>query len=539
MSRNHLLDHLFTDIKVKSQDKGPVDCEERADAIAATRTPCQARAARDTARFKAVRCPRRAGKSFYVLTEAFEACLRKPNSIWVIAGLTRPSIKNIFWGVAKKMATEFELGLHFMEVDLDARFTNGSVIQFRGAKTRDEIEKLRGGQYDGIIIDECKSFDPAVLNELVDDVITPALADRQGRLIIIGTPGTILAGPFYDATCSPPMVSVSDDGVKRYSNVPYGQPYDGIKVWSFHTWTVKDNTAQPHLWALALQTKATKGWSDEHPTWRREYLGEWVPEDNARVYKYFPHIHNWLGGDLPAGHTWTPVIGLDVGFHDADALVVVNYSRTSYDVYVTYAEKRTRQSIAATAAWVETVRETHCGGAPEVMVGDFGGLATKVFAELAETYQLYFEPAEKQEKLDYIMIVNGEFDAARIKILHDPDARQTDDDGNPLTLGAELLGNRWLERTIKTLKKKEDPATQNDLCDAFLYAWRWCDHRRAQPPDRRPTNGSPQWWDEYLAKQLEDAKRQNARHRLKDDWWKTQQEVGTGGPKYGDPEEYL
>lgn len=521
-SKSYLLDHLFAQVKARVENSKPTTDLERADFIASSRMPVQQVAARDPSRKKAVRCPRRAGKSWFVLSVALEECLRNPGSVWVIVGLSRPSITQIFWSLIKQLNKDLELGINFKEIELSATFLNGSVILFRGADSRSEIEKLRGGKYDGVIIDECKSFNPIIFTELVQDVIEPALGDRNGVIILVGTPGDVLAGPFYEATCEQPIVFRGADGVDRASNHRYGVPVDLQYIWSFHTWTLQDNVEVPHLWTLALATKAQRGWSDDHPTWRREYLGHWVASTNRLVYRFVPSLHEY-NGELPLDHKWRFVLALDVGYHDADAIVVWAYASTSFDVYVVHAQKRAKLNITQLAGWIHEVRATYCDNRPEVMTGDFGGLATKVFEELAAIHGLPFEPAEKKEKNDFIEILNTEYDAGRIHILAYPDQPQTDDMGKPLTLSAELLTNRWLEKTLGTPKRKEDPATPNDLCDAHLYGWRWCDHRRAQPPDRRPTTGTTEWWLERQRLEFEAAVAQHLRSRNDDrldhDWW--------------------
>lgn len=526
-SKKHLLEHLFSQIKARQESVKPTSDLERAAFIAASRMVVQARAASDPSRRKAVRCPRRAGKSWYVLSEALEGCLRKSGSVWVVIGLTRPSVKQIFWALMKQLNKDLELGMSFLEIELSATLANGSIILFRGAESRSEIEKLRGGQYDGAIVDECKSFHPLVLAELVQDILEPALGDRKGKLILVGTPGDILAGPFYEATCEPPIKTLGADGEVRYTNCPYGTQVQGIALWSFHTWTLQDNTQVPHLWAEALEIKKIRGYGDDHPTWRREFLGQWVASNNRLVYRFRPDKHIYQG-NLPDGHEWRKVLSLDVGYHDSDAIVVWAYSPTSYDVYSVYAEKRPHLNITVLAKWIHEVRELFCDDAPEVMTGDFAGLATKVFAELAEIHGLPFEPAEKKEKNDFIEIMNNEYDAERIHILFETEQAVTDD-GKPRTLIGELMTNRWLEKSLGTPKKVEDPKTPNDLCDAHLYGWRWCDHRRAQPIDRRANMYSTTWWLEKQKAEFEAAVKLHLQQKdeydrsnagnMDRDWW--------------------
>jgi len=510
-SRDHLLGHLFSQVKARIEKSKPTTDLERADFIAGSRMPVQAVAASDPSIRKSVRCPRRAGKSWFVLSVALEACLRKPGSVWVIVGLTRPSVQQIFWTLTKRLSQDLELGVFFKEVELSANFPNGSVILYRGAESRSEIEKLRGGQYDGVIVDECKSFSPVVFTELVQDVIEPALLDRHGSLILVGTPGDILAGPFYEATCEPPVYFGPDED-RHATNHRFGEPADVPFVWSFHTWTLRDNTEVPHLWEAALKTKALRRWTDDHPTWRREYLGQWVASKDKLVYRFVPSIHEY-DGELPVGHVWRKVLALDIGYHDADAIVVWAYATTSFDIFTVYAEKKPKLNITNLAGWIHQVRDTFCDNLPDVMTADSGGLATKVLSELASVHGLPFEPAEKKEKNDFIEILNGEYDAGRIHILAGTE------------LSKELITNRWLEKSLGTPKRKEDPRTPNDLCDAHLYGWRWCDHRRAQPPDRQPLQGSADWWIKKQAKEMADAVKEYLRtkqpddSRLDHDWW--------------------
>ena len=54
-------------------------------------------------------------------------------------------------------------------------------------------DSIRGIYLDGCIIDETAQINPALINE----VITPALSDRKGFMILVGTPKG-MANLFYD-----------------------------------------------------------------------------------------------------------------------------------------------------------------------------------------------------------------------------------------------------------------------------------------------------------------------------------------------------
>jgi phage terminase large subunit-like protein len=80
-----------------------------------------------------------------------------------------------------------------------------------GAETKEKMERLRGWEMDLVVIDEAKSFSPDNIEYLIHDILKPALMSRNGQLWAIGTPGSILDGPFFWAT--QPDVADSDGRV--------------------------------------------------------------------------------------------------------------------------------------------------------------------------------------------------------------------------------------------------------------------------------------------------------------------------------------
>lgn len=513
--------HLFAAMRRRMGERRLPDSDiEKAELVASTRLPWQARAARDRGRQIAIICPRRTGKSWYVLSLGMERCLLRPGSHWVVIGLTRPTVRNNYWGILKALNQKLELGIRFHGTNLTATFPNGSVIAFTGGENRAEIEKLRGGQYDGVIIDECKSYNPVVFGELVHEVVTPALGDRAGQLILIGTPGSILQGPFYEATCTPPIELETPLG-KRWTNRKFGDPDDDVPaMWSKHTATLQENTAVVNpegmtLWDEALAKKMLNGWSDDNPVWRREYLGEWVPAADRLVYHGYSTYRHDYDGTLPEGHEWHRVLGFDVGYRNHDAVVILAYAPTHPDVWELHSEKRDKQTIGVMAKWL---LELMAAFEPETIVADFGALATKVMETLAVEYGIVAEPAEKKEKLDFIELMNSDFTSTppRIHVVA----------GSPWA--REMMEHRWDEGTLGTAKPKEDERTANDCCDAGLYAFRYCYHKRWEPKKIRHAVGTQSWWNEYRAAERARAEK-TARERadqaaggdrnLDGDWW--------------------
>ena len=79
------------------------------------------------------------------------------------------------------MAPSRAFGASVHETELRVDYPNGGQVRLFGA---DNPDALRGIYLDGVVLDEYADMDPRVWSE----VIRPALADRQGWAVFIGTP---------------------------------------------------------------------------------------------------------------------------------------------------------------------------------------------------------------------------------------------------------------------------------------------------------------------------------------------------------------
>ncbi len=432
---------------------------------------------KDTSRRKTLLCPRRAGKSYAAAVYLMTTCLNRTSANCLYATLTKGSARGILWPLLKSFNEEYELGCHFHNTQLICTFPGGSRrVILTGAESRAEIDKLRGQPYDLVVIDECKSFPSDVLTELAREVIGPALNDTMGSLVLMGTPGSVLAGIFYETTKpNAPLTRMYKDREK-----------DKARMWSGHSWTIAENVAQPHLWNACLADKESYGWSDENPIWQREYLGKWVADDDAFVYKYDPERNGWRKDPesknefgLPDEHDWKYLMGCDLGYDDPFALVVVAYSETCPTMYQIYDYKQAQLTVGDIARVVKDTEAMF--GEFEVRVGDRGGLGKMVLAELSERHGVHIEAAEKSEKRDYIELLNSDMVEGRIKILEESELAQ------------EMCYLVW-----DSHGQKEDRACANHVCDSFLYTWRYSFHNFSRPTLKLPRPGSNEYWDEKM-----------------------------------------
>lgn len=137
-------------------------------------------------RFTVLALHRRAGKTELALSELIDKALRFQQELglfFYVAPLLKQA-KTIAWLRLKQKIQPLALkGLcEVNESELWVRFnTNGAVIRVYGA---DNPEAMRGVRLDGVVIDEVADVKPETWTE----VLQPALADRKGWAIFIGTP---------------------------------------------------------------------------------------------------------------------------------------------------------------------------------------------------------------------------------------------------------------------------------------------------------------------------------------------------------------
>lgn len=137
------------------------------------------------ARFSVLVCHRRFGKTALSINRLIRAASETDRPDWrgaYIAPLYKQA-KTVVWDELKKycgIGTD-DCTVKFHETELRADFDNGARIRLFGAENPDS---LRGIYLDGVIFDEVAQMPKRMWTE----VIRPALSDRKGWAIFIGTP---------------------------------------------------------------------------------------------------------------------------------------------------------------------------------------------------------------------------------------------------------------------------------------------------------------------------------------------------------------
>ena len=424
----------------------------------------------DPSMFKAALCSRRAGKTYTVSRYLLEVAAKNPDGIVVYIGLTRAAAKRLMWNELKRANRLYHLGINFNNAELIATFPNHSQIVLTGANDQADVDKLRGPAYRLVAIDECQSYGP-FLNELIEEVIEPALVDHKGTLLLTGTPNAACTGYFHAATTD--------------ENFGY----------SIHRWTIRDNPHIPHAEEYLKRKLRQKNWDENNPIYLREWCGEWIRSTDSLIYQYTDEN---LFNHLP-DEQWNYVLGIDLGYIDATSFSIGAYSDNDPHLYVIDTpvyHKLIPSEIA------QRVAELNNRYNFRQMVADTGGLGLSIAEEMRQRYQLPIKAAEKRNKASYIELLNDDLRTNKVKIAaHAPVLQEWD-----------LL--QWNED-----RTKEDARFENHASDATLYMWREARHYLWEELFHDPLPGEPGYMAWIEQKHLEAVERKVFGDDSDEPWW--------------------
>lgn len=416
------------------------------------------------ARYKVAFNTRRSGKSYLAASALFHFAGSSANTQSVYIALTRDSARRILWPILEKLNTDYAIKAELLESSLTVKLPNGSSFFIVGADQKNFISRLLGVPYRIAIIDEGQNFRDHV-EDLIDEVLTPSMMDYDGEIWMLGTPGPIPAGYFYDVT-------VGDK-----------------QGWLVNKWTLFNNPYLPKAEQFLEELLKRKGWTRAHPTFRRQYLGEWVIDTDALLYKFDPKVNTV--SELPQSKAITRVLGMDFGYEDATAWVVIAWTNDSKELFVEYAFKKSGMIPTEIA---ETTKKLVEQFAPVKIVADTGGLGKSIAEELRRRHSIPVHAAEKKDKATYIQLVNDDLISGKLKL-------------------KASLSNLINELQLITRGEDglEEPDCVCDLADALLYSHREATHWTHQ--SKKKINRDS---DEYMDEQLE---KEAKSHQNETDWW--------------------
>lgn len=420
---------------------------------------------KDPAPFKLGLTTRRAGKTVSCAADLMHSALTTAESISLYITLSRSNAKRLVWPELKRINRKFSLKASFNESELKVELPNGAIIYCSGANDRSEIEKFRGLAVKTVYIDECQSF-PNYIEDLINDVLSPALMDYAGTLCLIGTPGPIPTGFFYDASRS--------------------------STWKQHNWSFWDN---PHIVAksgvthqeLFQRELKRRGVTEDNPSIQREWFGKWVLDSDSLVFTYSSSKNDYI--DLPTAK-YTYILGIDIGYDDADALAVLAFNDQSKHTYLCKEVITKKQGLSELVNQIEVLQKQYD---ISKIVMDTGSLGKKIAEEIIRRYKIPVEAAEKNRKNEYIELLNDALRTGSLLVKSGSrfahDAMRVEWDLDKSTPDKKVVSKRF----------------HSDICDAVLYAWRCSYSFTYQQPKAKPVYGTKQWADEEAIRLEEQA----------------------------------
>jgi phage terminase large subunit len=407
---------------------------------------------------------RRGGKSHALARRLLRAGERHPGETSVYVTLTRGKARQILWDdCLARLNQRQSLGLRIVHTDslLYIMQPNGSRIWLVGVDDKAQVEKIRGGKFSEVVIDEAMAM-PEYLRELVLDSAEPTLMDLRGATVLAGTPCAQMAGYFYEVTTG--------------ANPETAQ-------WHTHQFTILDNPYLPHgAEELEQKLRDDYGNNPDHPTYRREWKGEWVEDIGALVYPFTWERNSWApDGEGPYGlpeGEYSYGLAIDLGYGENSTAFVFGAKRNDTGrAYILKAYTESRWTALKVAAHVKSLREKHLaatGKGMRVLV-DEGGLG-KGWSDQMNELGIGCEAAEKSQKRAFQDYAQGLIEGGLVQV-HYGQCRPLIDEARKLQFDAET--------------GKEDERYLNHACDAFLYLVRAL-FPRYNPEKVPPRPGSPE-----------------------------------------------
>jgi predicted phage terminase large subunit-like protein len=133
----------------------------------------------DPTRFKVVAAGRRCGKSRLAAWTMIIRALQSDKVTVFYVAPTQGQARDIMWSVIEDLGHPVIASKHVNNMEF--KLVNGSRISLKGA---DRPDTMRGVSLEYLVMDEYADMKPQVWEE----VLRPALADRQGDALFIGTP---------------------------------------------------------------------------------------------------------------------------------------------------------------------------------------------------------------------------------------------------------------------------------------------------------------------------------------------------------------
>jgi len=415
----------------------------------------------DPSKYAVACCSVRSGKTTACAADLINTADTMPGTTSIYITLSRSSGERIIWPDLLKINRDygFNAGVNLSKLSLTfpikPPYRNPSIIYLFGANDDKQIEMIRGLSNVALVyLDEAQAM-REFIETLINDIVAKRLYDTNGRCRVIGTPGPILAGYFYEIC----------EGIAKHGWSHHH--------WSMHVnpWLLKKSGLTPDQ--LIEQDCKRRGVTIDDPSIQRECFGRWKHDPDALLLNYNPEINHY--DELPPGE-YIYILGIDLGHTDSDSLSLLAFTKHSP---VTYLVEEIVTPNQLTDDLAQQIRQITKGIRVRDMVADTGGLGKKIVEDLKDRYSLMIEPADKMGKIaNYRFLDNalrtGNFKAKR-------NSRFAQD--------CAILERDYDKSTPDKIVVKG----HSDAVDSTLYAFVLSPAYNYTPPIIKPKPGTPEF----------------------------------------------
>lgn len=420
----------------------------------------------DDSPFKVAVCSRRSGKTIACAAHLLHTAINNPDTICLYITLSRNNAKKLIWRDMRKFNEKYQLNAVEDQTELSFTFPNGAVIYLSGCKDQSEIEKFRGLPIKLCYIDECQSF-RSYIKDLIDDIIGPALMDYAGSLCLIGTPGPVPTGYFHEC-------SVTSAAWKKFHWTFWDNPHIALKSGKTHQ-------------EIFDREMTRRGATKNDPSVQREWFGKWMLDGDSLLIHYDKDKNHFT--ELPQAPKYHHIMGIDVGFRDADAIAILAYTDTDPTTYLVEELITPKQGLTELVLQVQSLAKKYD---VSKMVMDMGGLGLKMGEEMIRRHGIPVEAADKARKMENVEFLNDALRTGKFKAKSGSTFAQE-------TYLVEIDRDKSTPDRIKVSDR-----FHSDIIDSVLYAFK-CSPAYAWEPEKPkgPQYGSKEWAEQQASGMFE------------------------------------
>jgi hypothetical protein len=408
-------------------------------------------------------CSRRLGKTFMLLSLAFQECLRRPGARVLFLAPEKQMAREIATDTAAQLLEDCPADCRpkFDKQYSEFHFPNQAILRLKGVNA-EQADSLRGGATDLVIVDEAGQMDNLLY--VIQSVVLPMTLTTGGRVIFATTP---------------PITPDHESKVIYDRLFPHGAT---VKF------TLRDAPHIPHARKRAMLLEVGEAEEDldailagermpKTTAALREYFCEFVTDASQRVVPEFDaDAKKEIVRSRERPPYFDAYVAVDPGFQDRTGIIFAYYDFRA-GVIVVEDEALLHKPATSDIAKVILEKEWALWGdqKPLLRVSD---VDPRLVADLYERHGLVFVQAQKQDALGAINLVRE--DVRTRGLLIDPRCVNT---------VHQLENTIWNKKATDFARTTEG---HGDLLAALKYLCRTVNrHHNPAPPGYYSRTRSP------------------------------------------------